>query len=148
MESLPGERSAVRVSRRRQRPVEDDPGDQQASENEPAAVVNATMAPDREIAPRADLLDQTEIHQFGDELVRGAALQVGGQDDSAILPCAAPSHDYRRPGAGAVRKKLGLALVSAVIPASGPFASLLFPAIPVTPPCSLFREESFELLTP
>jgi hypothetical protein len=34
-----------------------------------------------------------------------------------------------------------------VIPASGPFATLLFPAIPVAPPCSLLREETFELLT-
>ena len=42
------------------------------------------QASDRETAPRTDLLDQAEIDQLGDELLHGAALQLGGQDDPAI----------------------------------------------------------------
>jgi len=36
---------------------------------------------------------------------------------------------------------------SSVIPATSQFATLLFPAIPLAPPCSLLREGSSELLT-
>jgi hypothetical protein len=44
-------------------------------------------------SPRADLLDQSEIDQFGDKLLRGAAFELRGQYDSSILPLRGNGQD-------------------------------------------------------
>src|SRR5262249_8926622 len=42
-------------------------------------------APDRQIAAGADLFDEAEADQLGCELLRGSALEVGRQNDAAVL---------------------------------------------------------------